>query len=112
MIGSFTARRLALVCIAVMLILVFGWIGGFVFFVNTDTWSEAKALIAVNKSYPVAAGDHVDPKLRGFSYRFSGAYEAFEIGVSIGGIGIERHFRASFERSNGKLRMLRMRPDD
>lgn len=108
MIGSFNARRLTILCVLILLVLLSVWIGGFIYFTKTSTWADAKSLILSNKSYPIAPGEDVKLELKGFSYRFSGDSESFQLNVRIEGSGDDRRYHVDFERTNGKLRLVHM----
>lgn len=108
---SLHAKRLIVVCAAILLVALSAWIAAFVVFTNSDTWSEAKSLILTNKEYPIAPESDVSPELIGFSYRFSGDYEAFQLNVHCKGSMDDRHFHVEFERRSGRMQLLRMRRD-
>lgn len=94
-----------------MFVALSAWIAAFVFFKNSDTWSEAKSIIRTNNQFPIDPQADISPELKGFSYRFSGDYEAFQLNVHCKGSKDDRHFHVEFERQNGRLKMLGMRPD-
>lgn len=111
MARSLNAKRLIVVCAAILLLALSAWIVAFVVFTKSDTWSEAKSLILANKQYPIAPDSDVSPELNGFSYRFSGDYEAFQLNVHDNGSTDHRHFHVEFERRSGRLQLLRMSCD-
>ena len=108
---SLNAKRLIAVCAAILLLALSAWIVAFLVFTNSDTWSEARTLLLTNKQYSIAPGSDVSPELIGFSYRFSGDYEAFQLNVHCKGSTDHQHFHAEFERRSGRLQLLSMRRD-
>jgi hypothetical protein len=111
MVSSLDGKRLFAVCAAILLVTLSAWIVAFIVFTNSDTWSEARSIILANKQYPIAPGSDVSPELNGFSYRFSGDYEAFRLNVRDNGSTDRRRFHVEFERRSGRLQLLRMRRD-
>ena len=108
MARSLDTKRLIVLCAAILLIAVSAWITAFEFFKDSDSWYEARSLVLANRQYPMPADSNVSPQLSGFSYRFSGDYEAFKLNVHCKGSTIDQYFHVEFERQNGRLQLLRM----
>ncbi|MFC5438371.1 hypothetical protein ACFPME_17565 [Rhodanobacter umsongensis] len=111
--GAFSLRRGLVFSLAISVLLIFTWIGGYIYFLNSSTWSEGKSLIEAHQAMQASSQNiTMTPKLWGFSYRFSGDYESIGVNVYIKkDASIGHAYHVEFERSGGALRLVRMTPD-
>lgn len=102
-------RRIVWTALIVLLVVLGGYVGGYICFLHSDDWSDARNLLLAQTQSTVGTVHEVVPSIVGFSYKFSGDYARFHLNVELVGTEGERRYSADFERINGPLRMLNLR---
>lgn len=102
-------RRIVWTTVITLFVLLGSYVGGFVWFLHSDDWSEARKVLLTQTQSTVGAVREVEPSIIGFSYKFSGEYSRFHLNVELIGTEGEKRYSADFERTDGYLRMLSLR---
>lgn len=102
-------RRVVWTAAFALFALLGSYVGGFLWFLHSDDWSEAQKVLLTQTQSTVGAVRKVEPSIIGFSYKFSGEYSRFHLNVELVGAESEKRYSADFERVDGSLRMLSLR---
>lgn len=91
------------VAIPLFALLLF-WVGGFLYFKNSEDWKEIRTIVANSSSVREQVGtvSHVSVSLFPFSYKFSGEWARARLSMTIKGAKGELELTQQFEKKNGR----------
>ena len=83
------------------MIAVVSWLGGYIFFVNSEDWSSAKRIIKNTEVIKYRVGDvkYIELFLWGTQYRFSGDWARAELNLEISGEKDVAEFSVEIEKN-------------
>jgi len=94
-----------------VLVTVGFWLGGYVYFINSDDWYLAQKTISASETVISSVGPvkEISVSPFGFSYHFSGEWGRAKLNLLIRGDSGEAKFKADLEKSNGKWTLVRIK---
>jgi len=86
------------------------WIGGYVWFINSENWDELSDKIKASEQIRNSTGEvvKIEPGILGFSYRFAGGWAEIDISIKVTGDDGEHKFRVEAERINSEWNVKRV----
>lgn len=86
------------------------WLGGYLYFVNSDEWILAKKAISASKIVTSDVGQvsEVTVSPLGFSYRFSGEWGQAKLRLLVRGDRGEAKYSAELEKTNDNWTLRRV----
>lgn len=105
-----TSKKKFLYGLLAVLVTVGFWLGGFLYFVNSDEWDLAKESISASEIVTSDVGHvkEISVSPLGFSYRFSGDWGQAKLRLLIRGDRGEGKYAAELEKTHDNWTLVRV----